>query len=247
MSTSHPFAPARFFDLTGCRHAALFQGVEAVWEVVPKIAAYIRAHLAARRAAGEALDDLDRLRARYPGAHFDGDDIFVAPAVTIDPTAYIQGPALIEAGSTIRHGALLRGGAIVCGAIVGHASEVKNAALLAGAGAPHFAYIGDSLLGRGVNLGAGSKLSNFPFVSGDAPAPIRFTHDGVVYDTGLTKLGAILGDGAQLGCNCVTNPGCLVGPRTLVYAGVVLPKGYVPPDRVVKLRQPVEIVAREAR
>ena len=112
--------------------------------------------------------------------------------------------------------------------------------------APHFAYVGDSILGHRVNLGAGTKLSNLTIHSAEKSntskrSTIHIPVGGVNYDTGLTKLGAILGDDVQTGCNCVTNPGCLVGPRTLIYASTSLRKGYVPSDSLVKLSQEITV------
>lgn len=237
----HPFTPTEFFDLTRCQHAALFDGLTYVWQAIPRIGDYIRS----RFDAGLMFEP-DELKARFPQAYFSGENIYVASDVSIDPTAYIQGPALIERGCQIRHGAFVRGNVILGnGAIVGHATEVKNAVFLEGAGAPHFAYVGDSILGRNVNLGAGTKISNFPLVSGQEPRPIQFTYDGTTYDTELIKMGAVLGDGVQLGCNCVTNPGCLIGKETLVYPMTSLSKGYYPPNTVIKLRQEIEVVERQ--
>ena len=109
--------------------------------------------------------------------------------------------------------------------------------------------MGDSILGRNVNLGAGTKLSNLGMMSekdaqtGKRPS-IVLTVNGERYDTGLTKLGAILGDNAQTGCNAVLNPGCLVGQDTLVYANTSLRKGYHDANSIVKLRQNVRRIPR---
>jgi len=114
---------------------------------------------------------------------------------------------------------------------------------------PHFNYVGDSILGHRINLGAGTKLSNLTLVSEkDALTrqrpSIKLAIEGEEIDTGLAKLGAILGDDAQTGCNSVLNPGCLIGRNTLVYANVSLRKGYYPPHSLIKLRQSIEIVSR---
>jgi bifunctional N-acetylglucosamine-1-phosphate-uridyltransferase/glucosamine-1-phosphate-acetyltransferase GlmU-like protein len=131
---------------------------------------------------------------------------------------------------------------MLAGSGLGHCSEAKNSLFLPRAHAPHFNYVGDSVLGHDVNLGAGTKLSNLAMSSEKDPQTgkrpsIRLIIDGQHYDTGLAKMGAILGDGAQTGCNSVLNPGCVVGRRSLVYANLSLPKGYYPPDTVIKLRQ----------
>ena len=96
--------------------------------------------------------------------------------------------------------------------MVGHASEVKHSVLLPGAKAPHFNYVGDSVLGPDVNLGAGVKLSNLRNDGGEVHTRV----DGERFATGLRKFGAILGEGCQLGCNAVTNPGVVLGPRCMV-------------------------------
>jgi NDP-sugar pyrophosphorylase family protein len=135
------------------------------------------------------------------------------------------------------------------GCVVGNSSELKNAIFLDNAAAPHFAYVGDSILGRDVNLGAGTRLSNLPIVSEKDNASkkrptIRIPYGGQSIDTRRTKLGAILGDSVQTGCNSVLNPGTLVEPGTWIYPNVSLPKGVYPPNSIVKLHQQLEIVQK---
>ena len=125
----------------------------------------------------------------------------------------------------------------------------ENALFLPKAAAPHFNYVGDSILGHHVNLGAGTKLSNLGVLSAKDPRTgqrptIKITVDGREYDTGLTKFGAILGDDVQTGCNAVLNPGCLIGPRSLIYANTSLRKGFYPADAPIKLRQTIETAPR---
>jgi len=152
----------------------------------------------------------------------------------------VQGPAIIGAGSVVRHGAYIRGGCIVgAGCVVGHATELKRAVLLDKAQAPHFNYVGDSILGRRVNLGAGAKLSNFK----NDGSLIVIDAGSERIPTGQRKLGAILGDGVQVGCNSVTSPGTLVGPGSMVYANATL-RGVYPPSCIVKVRQVQELVER---
>jgi NDP-sugar pyrophosphorylase family protein len=128
---------------------------------------------------------------------------------------------------------------------------VKSSVLLDGAKAPHLAYVGDSILGRDVNLGAGTKLSNLamkaPAAAMGGKATVSVTIEGRSYDTGRAKLGAILGDHVETGCNAVTNPGCLIGPRTAVYPNASLRPGYYPPDSIVKLRQKLVVIERRKR
>ena len=115
---------------------------------------------------------------------------------------------------------------------------------------PHFAYVGDSILGRRVNLGAGTKLSNVPVSSfkdaqsGKRPT-IKLAIEGKEYDTGLVKFGAVVGDGCQTGCNVVTNPGCLIARNVLVYPEISLKKGYYPGNQIIKLQQSLVAINRE--
>jgi NDP-sugar pyrophosphorylase family protein len=108
---------------------------------------------------------------------------------------------------------LRKGSWIGEGALVGHSSEIKNSVLLPGSRAPHFNYVGDSILGFGVNLGAGVKLSN---VRNDSRDVIVRMGDGERIETGLRKLGALIGDYSKLGCNVVTNPGAILAPSSMV-------------------------------
>lgn len=236
-------SPADFFDLSEETHAELFDGVTLVWEALPRLREYL-----VRLVGGKGHQIFGTVATDAFLAP--GDDIFIGPGAVVEPGASIAGPAYIGPDAHVRHGAYIRGNVfIAAGAIVGHATEVKNSILLTGAYAPHFNYVGDSILGRSVNLGAGTKLSNLTVVSvkdpetGQRPT-LKILIDGELFDTGLTKLGAILGDGAQTGCNSVLNPGVLIGPRSLVYANASLPKGYYPADTIIKLRQTFEYAER---
>jgi NDP-sugar pyrophosphorylase family protein len=185
-----------------------------------------------------------------PGAHVSERAIHIARGACIEPGAYVLGPAYIGEGAVVRHGAFVRENVIMLpGSVLGHASEAKRSLFLPGAHAPHFNYIGDSILGHRTNLGAGTKLSNLTLVSEKDPATgkrpaVMLTIDGETYDTGLAKFGAILGDGVQTGCNVVLNPGCLLGRGSLVYANTSLHKGYYPANSIIKLRQEREVVSR---
>jgi NDP-sugar pyrophosphorylase family protein len=113
--------------------------------------------------------------------------------------------------------------------VVGHATELKNAVFLPGAQAGHFAYVGDSILGNNVNLGAGTKLANVKLQRSNVMVKVA----GETYDTGLRKLGAIFGDHVQTGCNAVSNPGTLLGPGCMAYALSLL-RGYYPANTMIK-------------
>lgn len=140
--------------------------------------------------------------------------IFIHPSAEVAESALIEGPCYIGSNVEIRHGAYLRGGSWICdGAIVGNSSEIKNSILLPGAKAPHFNYVGDSVIGANANLGAGVKLSNVRndkgMISVSLPSKKRV-------DTGLRKMGALVGDESRIGCNTVTNPGSLIAPNSMV-------------------------------
>jgi len=171
----------------------------------------------------------------HPSAVVEG-AVLLERGARIGPHAYVQGPAWIMAGAEVGHGAMLRGGVLMGPkAKVGQASEVKRSILLGGAHAPHFNYVGDSVLGHDVNLGAGVKLANLKVVQGGV------TVAGAT--TGLRKLGSLVGDGASIGCNAVLAPGTVVGRGTIVYNGVTL-RGVVPAHSIVKLRPALEVVER---
>jgi len=171
-----------------------------------------------------------------------GDRIVIGAGTRIAPGVTIEGPVRIGRDCQLRPGAYLRGGVwLGDGCVVGANVELKHAILLDGAHAPHLNYVGDSILGRGANLGAGAILSNF-------------RHDGreiVIRDgdrrlaTGLRKLGALLGDDVAIGCNSVLNPGTIIGAGTRVYTGAQLRNGVYPSGSMVKLRQALEITRLE--
>jgi len=150
----------------------------------------------------------------HAGAWIHG-KVFIAEGAVVEPSAFIQGPCFIGPDAEIRHGAYIRGNVYVgARAVVGHTSEVKGSVLLDDAKAAHFAYVGDSFLGRNVNLGAGTKLANLK-LKGDE---VKFRHpaDGRPVASGLRKFGAIMGDNAQTGCNAVLSPGTLMMPGATV-------------------------------
>ncbi|TNF72576.1 MAG: hypothetical protein EP299_09475 [Acidobacteria bacterium] len=197
---------------------------------------------------GDGLDDLlSQLPANaieidlHPSVHLMGDRIAIGAGSRIQPGAVIAGPIFIGRNVQIRSGAYLRGGNwIGDGCIVGANTEIKRAVLFPTARAPHLNYVGDSVLGCDVNLGAGTILSNFRHDGAEVSIPMAAGS----LATGRRKLGAVLGDGALTGCNCVLHPGVVVGRRTQIYPGVHLRSGLYPADSIIKLRQQLEIVER---
>jgi len=186
-----------------------------------------------------ALPSSDIRISLAPDVHLSGDRIFIGAGARIHPTAVIEGPVYIGEDVEIRPSAYVRGGSwIGDGCVVGANSEIKHAILLPHAKAPHLNYVGDSILGAGVNLGAGTVLSNFRHDGGE----IRI---GRSLASGRRKLGAVLGDGVLTGCNSVLHPGVVVGRGTQIYPGVQLRSGIYPAGSIVKLRQEIEVVPAE--
>ncbi len=215
----------KYFDLERFPFRGLFDGVANVWETLSAIKSYLAAYneynIECAVPAGAWLANKDK--------------IAVGEGTVIENGATITGPAIIGRDCVIRQGAYIRGNLVAGdGCVIGHTTEVKNSVFLNGAKAAHFAYVGDSILGVGVNLGAGTKLANFKIDTGERN--VSLTIGGEVIATGLRKLGAILGDGAEIGCNSVTMPGTIIGKNTLVYPCVLL-RGIVGSGRIIKLRQ----------
>jgi NDP-sugar pyrophosphorylase family protein len=216
--------PADFFDLENFPHRALFEGVTHVWEALPRIHTYLTEWFAA------LPDEAPRIYGHIIGGSFILGDVFIGPGTVIEPGVMIKGPAIIGADVEVRQGAYIRGDAIVADrAVVGHTTEVKNAILMEHAQAAHFAYVGDSILGARVVLGAGTKLANLKIV--DSLVTVRAGERR--YETGLRKFGAILGDRVETGCNSVTMPGTVLAPGCLVYPNTTA-RGYHPPGTVIK-------------
>lgn len=167
----------------------------------------------------------------YAGACLMDDDIFVGPGSVVEPGALIKGPTIIGSYCEVRQGAYLRGHCLVgdrC--VLGHTTEMKHSVMLDGAKAGHFAYIGDSILGNRANLGAGTKLANLKITG--TPVGIKINNE--VHDTGLRKLGAIIGDDTETGCNSVTNPGTLLGRGCLVFPALSVRSGYYPDRSIIR-------------
>ena len=202
-----------YFNLEGFPFLELFHDVERCFEVLGTPLKNFCRNFKGRIIEGRVMD----------GAILEGDGIFIAKGAVVEPTAYIKGPAIIGQNTEIRHGAYLRGN-VVAGSncVIGHATEVKNSIFLNGAKAGHFAYVGDSVLGSMVNLGAGTKLANLKIVVGDVILRV----DGLKMPSGYRKLGAILGDGCELGCNTVTSPGTILAPGSMVYPAVGIRGAY---------------------
>lgn len=195
-----------FFDLQGQNHEALFAGVNQAWEVLPKIGFYLQKHLKYGS------------KAKLIGAPVIGENVFLGEGTIVEPGVYIRGPAWIGKNCEIRHGAYIRENVIAGdGCVLGNSCEFKNCVLLSGAHVSHFSYVGDSVVGRDVNLGAGVILSNYR-LDGQT---IRVRVSGQLVETGLRKFGAMVGDRASIGCNAVVNPGSLVAKEARILPGTI--------------------------
>jgi UDP-N-acetylglucosamine diphosphorylase / glucose-1-phosphate thymidylyltransferase / UDP-N-acetylgalactosamine diphosphorylase / glucosamine-1-phosphate N-acetyltransferase / galactosamine-1-phosphate N-acetyltransferase len=215
---------AELFDLPAIPVAwrPLFD-VEAPWDFLAMLDAFVA-----------TISD-DRRGEIHPTAVLEG-AVVVEPGATVGPHAYVKGPSWLMAGAQVGHGAYLRGSVLLGpGATVLHASEVKRSILLGEARAPHFNYVGDSIVGHRANLGAGVKIANFKAFGDSIRVDGRETH--------LRKFGALVGDDVSIGCNAVLSPGTVVGPRSVVYHGAMV-RGFVPAGSVVKYKPELLIAPR---
>jgi acetyltransferase-like isoleucine patch superfamily enzyme len=174
-----------------------------------------------------------------PGVHGEG-QLWIHPAAKLPTYATLIGPIYIGARTEIKPGAFLRGNVIVGeGCVLGNACEYKNCLLMDGVKTPHYNYVGDSILGNQAHLGAGAICSNLRLDQREVLVRIGDALEA----TGLRKFGAILGDGAEVGCNAVLNPGALLGRRALVMPAIAF-GGYLPDGHIGRVRQTVSVEPR---
>jgi NDP-sugar pyrophosphorylase family protein len=242
------FKAADLFDLAQTEHAAIFDGCNYAWEALKKIEPYL------------AKVTKQNPPPRFPGASI-GDRVIIGEGTVVEPGAMIKGPAIIGKNCQIRHNAYIRENVIIGdGCVVGNASELKNALLFNGAQVPHFNYVGDSILGHKAHLGAGVICSNLKSLPGNVTVSVpgsvlavqsskpgtRNPEPGTVLDTGLRKFGALVGDGAEVGCNSVLNPGSILGRGAMIYPGVNW-RGFLPANNIAKNKAEVEVVVKQPR
>ena len=159
-----------------------------------------------------------------------GEDIWIAKSAKVAPTAYIHGPAIICENAEVRHCAFIRGNAIVGeGAVVGNSTELKNVILFNKVQVPHYNYVGDSILGYKSHMGAGSITSN---VKSDKKL-IVIKNGKEQIETGIKKIGAMLGDEVEIGCGSILNPGSIIGKNTNIYP-LSSVRGVVPKNSIYK-------------
>jgi len=205
----------RLLDLSHTLAAPLFDGKRYAWEILPHLKDFIR-ELGASLPRGEYTEIAP--------------EVWAHKTATIAPTALIAGPTVIGAGTEVRHCAFIRGAALVGeGCVVGNSTEIKNAVIFDNVQIPHYNYVGDSVLGFRSHMGAGVVASNFRSDKGNVNV-----HDGdETIVTGLRKLGTILGDGADVGCNSVLCPGSVVGRDSIIYP-LSRVRGVVPERSILK-------------
>lgn len=212
----HPeLSAAALLDLSATLAAPILQPGEYAWLALPRIADFLASLLVAPPG---------NYRLVAPG-------VLAGEGCKLSARAELCGPAIIGPGSEVRPGAYLREHVIIgARCVIGNSTELKNCILFDEAQAPHFNYVGDSILGRGAHLGAGSILSN---LKSDASEVAVHLPGGGKIPTALIKFGAILGDRAEIGCNAVCNPGSVVGRASRVYPLASL-RGFLPEATVLK-------------
>ncbi len=195
-------SPPDFFNLDRFRHRALFDGIQHVWQALDRLPGYL-----------DAYTQWGMLGEIAPEAIVRG-PVFIGRGTVVEPFAMIVGPAVIGEDCVIRHSAYLRGQVIIGdGCVVGHCTEVKASIMLDHAAAPHFNYVGDTIIGNHVNLGAGTVCANLRL---DGEEVSAVDQQGERMRTGRRKLGAIIGDSSRTACNVVLNPGTLLPKGSLV-------------------------------
>ncbi len=203
------------FDLSRTAARPLLESTEYPWQALPGIGGFIK-----------------ELGASLPAGEYEqrGEGVWVHKTAVIFPHTYIAGPCIIGSETQVRPGAFIRGNALVgAGCVVGNSTELKNVILFDRVQVPHYNYVGDSILGYKAHMGAGSITSNVK--SDKALVTVRIGQKRI--ETGLKKFGAMLGDGVEIGCGTVLNPGAVVGKESRVYP-LSSVRGFVPSQSIYK-------------
>ena len=204
-----------FQDLDKTMAKELFEQTEYPWEIIGKISEFILK-------TGETLpkDEYEEVR----------EHVWIHKSALVFPNAYIGAPSIIGPNAKILHCAFVRENALVgAGCTVGNSTELKNVILFDGVEVPHYNYVGDSILGYKAHMGAGAITSNLKADKTNVTVSI----EGQKVETGIRKMGAILGDFAEIGCNSVLNPGTIVAHHSNVYP-LSMVRGYVKPYAIYK-------------
>jgi UDP-N-acetylglucosamine diphosphorylase / glucose-1-phosphate thymidylyltransferase / UDP-N-acetylgalactosamine diphosphorylase / glucosamine-1-phosphate N-acetyltransferase / galactosamine-1-phosphate N-acetyltransferase len=215
------FAPADYLNLDQTEHRTIFDNSAQVWDVLKQIGSYLQFRLK------------PAIHGRVMGRPFISDHVYIGSGTVIENGATIKGPAWIGNNCEIRSGCYIRENVIIGDDVVlGNSCEFKNCIIFNDAQIPHFSYVGDSVLGYQVHLGAGVILSNVRLDR----KQISVRGESDLIPTGLRKFGAIIGDRTEIGCNAVINPGSIIGRSSLIYPLTHF-GGVLPENSVVKMRQ----------
>ncbi|MBR7100953.1 MAG: UDP-N-acetylglucosamine pyrophosphorylase [Clostridia bacterium] len=213
MSNRDRVSTRELFDSIPSLLIPLFKDVTYPWEILPKIKDYIKFLISSGLNGYKEIDK----------------GVYVGENTKIDKNVKIIPPAIIGNGVEIRHGAYLRGNVIICdGCVIGNSTEIKNSIIFENAACPHYNYVGDSIVGNYAHMGAGVICSNLK--SDKTEICIKGNEK---YNTYLKKMGAILGDRAEIGCGCVLNPGTVIGKYSSVYPLTSI-RGVIPERSIVK-------------
>lgn len=211
------------YDLNETIAKDIFNNCTYPWEALPNIKDFIIK-------LGNTLDQNEYKKI--------DDNIWIEKSATIAPTAYIHGPAIIGKNTEIRHCAYIRGNAIIGdNCVVGNSTELKNVILFNNVQVPHYNYVGDSILGHHSHMGAGSITSN---VKSDKKL-IIIKNEKTQIETGLKKIGAMIGDNVEIGCGSILNPGSVIGKNTNIYP-LSSVRGVIPKNSIYKKQN--EIVSK---
>lgn len=215
----------KLFDLNQTIAKDIFENATYPWEVLSKISDFIIE-------LGNTLDP-EVFEKR-------GENIWIAKSAIVAKTASITGPVIIDEGAEIRHCAFIRGKAIIGkNAVVGNSTELKNVILFNNVQVPHYNYVGDSILGYKAHMGAGSITSN---VKSDKKLVVIKDGEEQI-ETGIKKVGAMLGDNVEVGCGTVLNPGSIVGRNSNIYP-LTSVRGVIPANSICKGGNPLQVVQK---
>ncbi len=222
---------AELFDLSQTEHASLFVAGAPPWAALKGLKAYVDGRTAFEQ------------QHTVKGQAFIEENVAIGEGTVVEDGAMILGPSIIGKNCQIRHNAYIRPYSIVGdGCVIGNSSEIKHSLIFNESQVPHFNYVGDSILGFHAHLGAGVKISNLKLTSGTVLLDL-VDESGNPIDSGLRKLGAIMGDRSEAGCNAVLNPGTILGKGSVVYPNVNW-RGVLPANMIAKNRAEVVVDPR---
>jgi UDP-N-acetylglucosamine diphosphorylase / glucose-1-phosphate thymidylyltransferase / UDP-N-acetylgalactosamine diphosphorylase / glucosamine-1-phosphate N-acetyltransferase / galactosamine-1-phosphate N-acetyltransferase len=219
MTQSH-FSPKIYFTLEDFEYREIFSQITYVWQALDTLSEFI------------SQQPLGHIQVFLPAGVFleNPELVSIGEGTIVEEGAYIKGPCIIGKHCQIRSGAYIRENALVgdhC--VIGHTTEIKHSILLNHAKAAHFAFIGDSIIGNHVNLGAGTICANLRL--DDSPVIVRYRDQSI--STNRRKLGAIIGDKSQIGCKVVCNPGTIIGKRVHSFPNTTI-YGVIDEGKIVK-------------